>query len=44
MYDEMETDVRELIFMIKLSEKPLSGFLESEPDIYKIDDAAVRYR
>jgi len=35
--DEMETDVRELIFMMNLSEKSLSSFFENEPNIYKED-------
>jgi len=29
---------REIISLMKLSEKSLSEFLRNEPDIYKIDD------
>jgi len=35
---------REIISMMKLAETSLSGFLESEPDIYTIEDLKVRYR
>jgi len=35
---------RETASMMKLAEKSLSGFLESEPDIYKIEDLKVRYK
>jgi len=35
---------REIASMMKLSEKSLSGFFESEPDIYKIEDLKVRYK
>jgi len=35
---------REIVSMMKLSEKSLSGFLESEADIYTIDDLKVRYK
>ena len=34
---------RETASMMKLAEKSLSGFLESEPDIYKIEDLKTRY-
>lgn len=35
---------KELVSMMKLSEKSLSGFLETEPDIYKITDLKVKYK
>jgi len=35
---------REIISIMKLSEKSLSEFLEREPDIYKIEDLKVRYK
>jgi len=35
---------REIIAMMKLAEKSLSGFFEAEPDIYKITDLKVRYK
>ncbi|MCD6513094.1 MAG: hypothetical protein J7K61_05800 [Thermoplasmata archaeon] len=35
---------REIISIMKLSEKSLSEFLEMEPDIYKIEDLKVRYK
>lgn len=35
---------REIISMMKLAERSLSGFLESEPDIYTIEDLKVRYK
>ncbi len=35
---------REIISLMKLSEKSLSEFLRNEPDIYKIDDLKVRYK
>ena len=35
---------RETASMMKLAETSLSGFLESEPDIYKIEDLKVRYK
>jgi hypothetical protein len=35
---------RELIAMMKLSEISLKDFLESEPDIYSINDLKVRYK
>ncbi len=35
---------KEIISMMKLAEKSLSGFLEDEPDIYKIEDLKVRYK
>jgi len=35
---------REIASMMKLSEKSLSGFIGSEPDIYKIEDLRVRYK
>ena len=35
---------RELIAMMKLSEISLRDFLESEPDIYSINDLKVRYK
>jgi len=35
---------REIISLMKLSEKSLSELLEEEPDIYKIEDLKVRYK
>ena len=35
---------REIISIMKLSEKSLSKFLEEEPDIYKIEDLKARYK
>ena len=35
---------REVIAMLKLSELSLKEFLESEPDLYAIEDLKVRYR
>ncbi len=35
---------REIISLMKLSEKFLSDFLKNEPDIYKIEDLKVRYK
>ena len=35
---------RDIVSMMKLAESSLSGFLEVEPDIYKIEDLKVRYR
>lgn len=35
---------KEIISMMKLAEKSLSGFFENEPDIYKIEDLKVRYK
>ncbi|MCD6573483.1 MAG: hypothetical protein J7K95_05265 [Thermoplasmata archaeon] len=35
---------REILSLMKLSEKSLSDFLENEPDIYKIEDLKVRYK
>jgi hypothetical protein len=35
---------REIVSMMKLAERSLSGFFESEPDIYKIEDLKVRYK
>lgn len=35
---------KEIVSMMKLSEKSLSGFFENEPDIYKIADLKVRYK
>jgi hypothetical protein len=35
--------VREIVAMMKLSEKSLK-FLETEPDIYSVDDLKVRYQ
>jgi hypothetical protein len=35
---------KELVSMMKLSEKSLSDFLENEPDIYKITDLKVKYK
>jgi len=34
---------REIAVMMKLSEKSLREFLESEPDIYRVEDLMVRY-
>jgi hypothetical protein len=35
---------REIVSVVKLAEASLSGFFESEPDIYKIEDLKVRYK
>lgn len=35
---------REITAMMKLAERSLSGFLESEPDIYKVEDLKLRYK
>ena len=35
---------RETVSIMKLAEGSLSKFVESEPDIYKIEDLKVRYR
>jgi len=35
---------KELVSMMKLSEKSLSDFLEDEPDIYRITDLKVKYK
>jgi hypothetical protein len=35
---------KELVSMMKLSEKSLSDFFENEPDIYKITDLKVKYK
>jgi len=35
---------KEIVSMMRLSEKSLSGFLEGEPDIYKIADLKIRYK
>lgn len=35
---------KEIVSMMKLSEKSLSEFLKEEPDIYKISDLKVRYK
>jgi hypothetical protein len=35
---------KEIISMMKLSERSLSEFFENEPDIYKIEDLKVRYK
>lgn len=35
---------RETVSMMKLAEKSLSAFVESEPDIYSIEDLRVRYK
>lgn len=35
---------KEIVSMMRLSEKSLSGFLEGEPDVYKIEDLKVRYK
>jgi len=35
---------KEMVSMMKLSEKSLSEFLKEEPDIYKISDLKVRYK
>ena len=37
-------NVRESIAITKLSENSLRGFLESEPDIYRLQDLKVRYK
>jgi len=41
--DELLSE-RETVSMMKLAETSLSEFLESEPDIYKIEDLKVRYK
>lgn len=35
---------RESVSMMKLAERSLSSFFESEPDIYTIEDLKVRYK
>ncbi|MFC1927481.1 hypothetical protein ACFLW7_02780 [Chloroflexota bacterium] len=35
---------RETVSMMKLAERSLSKFVESEPDIYRIEDLKVRYK
>ncbi len=35
---------REIVSMMKLAERSLSGFFGGEPDIYKIEDLKVRYK
>jgi hypothetical protein len=35
---------RETFSMMKLAEQSLSRYVESEPDIYKIEDLKVRYK
>jgi hypothetical protein len=35
---------RENIAMMKLSENSLREFLESEPDVYRVEDLRVRYK
>jgi len=35
---------KEVVAMMKLAEKSLSGFFEDEKDIYKISDLKVRYK
>ncbi len=42
-FDELLSE-KEIVSMMKLSEKSLSSFFENEPDIYKITDLKVRYR
>jgi hypothetical protein len=35
---------RETVSMMKLAERSLSRYVESEPDVYKIEDLKVRYK
>ena len=35
---------REIVSMMKLAERSLSRYVESEPDIYRIEDLKVRYK
>ncbi len=35
---------RETVSMMKIAEKSLSDFVESEPDIYSVADLRVRYK
>lgn len=35
---------KEIVSMMKLSEKSFSSFFENEPDIYKLSDLKVRYK
>ncbi|WP_321421965.1 hypothetical protein [uncultured Methanobacterium sp.] len=35
---------KEIMSIMKLSEKSLSSFLSEEPDIYCLDDLKVRYK
>jgi hypothetical protein len=35
---------KEIMSIMKLSEKSLSSFLGEEPDIYTLDDLKVRYK
>jgi hypothetical protein len=41
--DELVSE-RETISMMKLAEASLSGLLDREPDIYRMEDLKVRYR
>jgi len=34
---------RETVSMMKLAERSLSGFLENEPNVYKIEDLKAKY-
>ncbi len=42
-FDELLYE-KEIVSMMKLSERSLSVFFENEPDIYKITDLKVRYK
>ncbi len=42
-FDELLCE-KEIVSMMKLSERSLSVFFENEPDIYKITDLKVRYK
>jgi hypothetical protein len=35
---------KEIVSLMRLSEKSLASFFEGEPDIYKITDLKVRYK
>ena len=35
---------RETVSMMKLAERSLSSFVQSEPDIYTIEDLKVKYK
>ena len=40
----IEAEEREIVSIMKLTEKSLSKFFEDEPDIYRIEDLKVRYK
>ncbi|PWB51338.1 MAG: hypothetical protein C3F06_10190 [Candidatus Methanoperedenaceae archaeon] len=42
-FDELLSE-KEIVSVMKLSERSLSSFFKNEPDIYKIADLKVRYK